>query len=150
MQMRVSRKEFLKLLAALYAATVGVASLGGCATREQQEALDINGQIPQRRNGPASHRASSANPATSATSTTDNPTPDVGADTGTAALKRQVDLAVAVGGSPEDNTKAAIRALGGIKQFVRHGDRVVVKPNILCAREPEYAVTTNPQVIGTI
>ena len=42
----------------------------------------------------------------------------------------------------------ATEALGGMARFVRNGDRVVVKPNILSAREPQYAITTNPDVIG--
>lgn len=59
-------------------------------------------------------------------------------------------IAIASGGSPADNVRRAIFGLGGIERFVRPGDRVVVKPNLLTPREPEYATTTNPDVVKTI
>lgn len=37
--------------------------------------------------------------------------------------------------------------LGGMTAFVRPGDRVLVKPNLLASREPEKAVTTHPAVV---
>jgi len=62
----------------------------------------------------------------------------------------RVDLAVAQGGSPAQITRAAIDVLGGMKRFVSRGDVVVVKPNIGWDRTPEYAATTNPEVVGTV
>jgi uncharacterized protein (DUF362 family) len=62
----------------------------------------------------------------------------------------RVDLAVAQGASPAQITRAAIDVLGGMKRFVSKGDVVVVKPNIGWDRTPEYAATTNPEVVGTI
>lgn len=59
-------------------------------------------------------------------------------------------VAVARGGNPEAITRAAVDALGGMSRFVKKGDRVVVKPNILTAAEPQYAVTTNPQVVAAL
>jgi uncharacterized protein (DUF362 family) len=65
-----------------------------------------------------------------------------------AAVK--TDLAVAHGLRPAATTKAAIDALGGIKKFISRGDIVIVKPNIGWDRTPEYAATTNPEVVSTI
>ncbi len=62
----------------------------------------------------------------------------------------RVDLAVAQGNSPVQITRAAIDVLGGMRRFVSRGDVVVVKPNIGWDRTPEYAATTNPEVVGTI
>jgi uncharacterized protein (DUF362 family) len=60
------------------------------------------------------------------------------------------DLAVATGASPAATTRAAIDALGGMSKFVSRGDVVVVKPNIGWDRLPEYAATTNPEVVAEI
>jgi uncharacterized protein (DUF362 family) len=54
------------------------------------------------------------------------------------------------GASPEAITRAAVDALGGIKRFVKSGQVVVVKPNICTAMAPEYAATTNPEVVATL
>jgi len=37
--------------------------------------------------------------------------------------------------------------LGGIAAFVKPGERVLLKPNMLAAREPERAVTTHPELL---
>jgi uncharacterized protein (DUF362 family) len=60
------------------------------------------------------------------------------------------DLIVAKGSSPAQTTRAALEALGGMKRFIAKGDVVVVKPNIGWDRTPEYAATTNPDVVGTV
>jgi uncharacterized protein (DUF362 family) len=60
------------------------------------------------------------------------------------------DLAVATGPNPAKITRAAVNALGGMKKFVSRGDVVVVKPNIGWDRLPEYAATTNPEVVAEI
>ncbi len=60
-------------------------------------------------------------------------------------------LAVARGDDPARTTTAALAALGGMSAFVRRGDDVVIKPNICSgAHPPEYAATTNPDVVGTL
>jgi uncharacterized protein (DUF362 family) len=62
-------------------------------------------------------------------------------------------LAVARGASagPAELTKRAIAALGGIERFVRPGADVIIKPNICTAYHgPEYATTTNPEVVAAI
>lgn len=46
--------------------------------------------------------------------------------------------------------KRAIDLLGGMDAFVRRGDRVLIKPNLLVARVPDEAVTTHPSVVKAI
>jgi len=60
-------------------------------------------------------------------------------------------LAVARGTDPAGITRAAIEAIGGMGRFVPRGSDVVVKPNI-CQdyHPPEYAATTNPDVVAEI
>ena len=60
------------------------------------------------------------------------------------------DVAVAVGDDPAANTRLAVGMLGGMKRFVARGQNVVVKPNILTAREPKYGVTTNPDAVAAV
>lgn len=64
--------------------------------------------------------------------------------------KRFPDLALVQGDSPDQITREAIRALGGIKRFISRGDVVVVKPNIGWDRTPEQAACTNPEVIKAL
>ena len=47
--------------------------------------------------------------------------------------------------------ESAVKSLGGIEAFVKPGYDVIIKPNICVAYYSyEYAVTTNPEVVGTI
>ncbi len=40
--------------------------------------------------------------------------------------------------------------LGGMRVFVRQGDRVLIKPNLLSAKSPDRAITTHPAVLEAI
>ncbi len=40
--------------------------------------------------------------------------------------------------------------LGGIETFVKPGERVLIKPNMLSAKPPEAAVTTHPAVLRAV
>jgi uncharacterized protein (DUF362 family) len=60
------------------------------------------------------------------------------------------DLSVTRGDDPAANVGAAVDALGGMESFVSRGARVVLKPNVLTSRAPEYAATTNPSVVGAL
>lgn len=60
------------------------------------------------------------------------------------------DLVAVKGKSPEQNVSRALEKLGGIERFVRKGGRVVIKPNLLTARKPQFAVTTNPLLIAAL
>lgn len=63
----------------------------------------------------------------------------------------QAYLAIARGESPATITERAVAALGGIERFVAPGDSVVIKPNICVDyNPPEYAATTNPEVVATL
>jgi len=60
-------------------------------------------------------------------------------------------LAVARGDDPAQLARRAVQALGGMERFVKSGQSVIVKPNICVAYHgPEYAATTNPQVVAEL
>lgn len=44
----------------------------------------------------------------------------------------------------------AVSLLGPVDRFIKTGERVLVKPNLLAARVPEAAVTTHPQVVRAV
>ncbi len=46
--------------------------------------------------------------------------------------------------------RQAISALGGIERFVRPGQRVLVKPNLLSFEPPETAIDTHPAIVGAV
>jgi uncharacterized protein (DUF362 family)/ferredoxin len=46
--------------------------------------------------------------------------------------------------------RRAVDLLGGISRFVKSGDRVLLKPNLLAARTPEKRVTTDPGVVRCV
>lgn len=51
----------------------------------------------------------------------------------------------------EDHARAlgsALDAIGGIKRFVKNGEKVLLKPNVAFDRVPEQAVNTNPVLVG--
>ena len=45
---------------------------------------------------------------------------------------------------------SALDAIGGIRRFVKKGERVLLKPNAAWDRVPEQGVNTNPVIIGEI
>ncbi len=53
-------------------------------------------------------------------------------------------------GGPEEATRAAIEAVGGMKSYVRPGETVAIKPNIGWDRAPIHAANTNPIVVSTL
>ncbi len=60
-------------------------------------------------------------------------------------------LAVARGENPTTLVQRSIDALGGIGRFVKSGNDVIIKPNICVPnRAPEYAATTNPEVVAAL
>jgi len=46
--------------------------------------------------------------------------------------------------------KRSVDLLGGIANFVKPSDKVLIKPNILSARRPEDAVCTHPEVVRAV
>jgi uncharacterized protein (DUF362 family) len=53
-------------------------------------------------------------------------------------------------GEPGDAVRRVVSALGGMKQFVKSGDRVVLKPNMGFPNPPEWGTTTHPEVVKAI
>lgn len=60
------------------------------------------------------------------------------------------DLVAIKGGEPESMFNQAIQSLGGMKNFVKKNQTVVVKPNIGWDTIPERAANTNPKLIAEI
>ncbi len=48
------------------------------------------------------------------------------------------------------NIRQTLENLGGIENFVKKGDRVLIKANLLMAKEPEEAVTTHPSLVEAL
>ncbi len=49
-----------------------------------------------------------------------------------------------------EKTTALIDRMGGIGRFTSRGEKIVLKPNLLAAAEPEKAVTTHPSVLTAV
>ncbi len=60
------------------------------------------------------------------------------------------DLVAVKGGEPGALFDRGISEYGGMGAFVRKGQRVLVKPNIAFALEPERGATTHPALVGRI
>jgi len=50
----------------------------------------------------------------------------------------------------ENGLRKVLDPLGGMARFVRPGDTVLLKPNLLSARSPEKRVTTDPALVRTV
>jgi uncharacterized protein (DUF362 family) len=60
------------------------------------------------------------------------------------------DLVAVKGGEPDVMLQQGMEALGGIRAFVKKGQKVVIKPNIGWDVGPEKAGNTNPKLISEI
>lgn len=67
-----------------------------------------------------------------------------------AAGKTEPDLVAVANGEPAALLDAALKEFGGIKTFVKPGQKVVIKPNIAWDRTPESSANTNPQLIAAL
>jgi len=65
------------------------------------------------------------------------------------AARRSV-ISVAANAAPGPMTRQAVEALGGMRRFVKRGQRVVVKPNASYAVDPDQAATTHPEVVAEV
>jgi len=64
-----------------------------------------------------------------------------------------VSLATSAGYEPSglrQNVMDLLEPLGGISAFISRGDRVLVKPNMLAAKDPVLAVTTHPNLVRVV
>ncbi len=60
------------------------------------------------------------------------------------------EVAVCAGNDPYAQTLKAIDALGGMGQFVKPGQSVVLSPNLAFARRPEQGAATHPRVLRAV
>jgi uncharacterized protein (DUF362 family) len=60
------------------------------------------------------------------------------------------DVAISHGQDAGAITRAAVEALGGMKRFVKPGNKVVIKPNMSFASGPERASNTDPLVVREV
>lgn len=60
------------------------------------------------------------------------------------------EMVAVMGGEPDEMLSKALEALGGIGNFVKKGQKVVIKPNIGWDRVPELAANTNPLLIKAL
>ena len=152
--MTITRRQFLRQAAALGLGAAGTGALlsaAGCGPQQPTPA-------PTAETGPTGAASTlvptaAVRPGASATAPAVSPTAtaQVASPTATAAGSGQAYLAAVHGADPAAITRRAIAALGGIERFVRPGDDVIVKPNICVAYHgPEYAATTNPQVVAAL
>ena len=75
---------------------------------------------------------------------------DVLAQTFTNAGGGKVDLVAVMGGEPEIMFRRAIAEMGGMKAFIKPGQKVVVKPKIGWDKIPALAGNTNPKLVAEI
>ena len=48
------------------------------------------------------------------------------------------------------SVKESLSLLGGISGFIKPNSRVLVKPNLLMAKEPEFGIDTHPEVVRAV
>lgn len=75
---------------------------------------------------------------------------DVLAQTFTNAGGGKADLVAVMGGEPDMMFRRAIEEMGGMKAFIKPGQKVVVKPNIGWDKIPSLAGNTNPKLVTEI
>src|SRR3989338_6333971 len=46
--------------------------------------------------------------------------------------------------------RRAVDLLGGISDYVKKGERILLKPNVLSAKPPESGVDTHPEVLRAV
>jgi len=160
--MTITRRQFLRHAAAWGLGAAGAGALlsaGGCgpqpATLAPTAETGLTGAAPTLAptalRPTATATAQGIGPTPTAQVVSPTATAQVVSPTATAAGTSQAYLAAVHGADPAAITQRAIAALGGIERFVRPGDDVIVKPNICVAYHgPEYAATTNPQVIAAL
>ena len=53
-------------------------------------------------------------------------------------------------GQAEEAIRALVEQMGGMGRFVRPGERIVLKANLLRAAPPESAICTHPAVVEAV
>ena len=156
----LDRRAFIRRL--LAASAAGAAwGLAGCGSRPTPDAATAippaeptRTRLPTAAAIPPTARPGGTTPtAAAAGNPTAAPTAEPVPPPATPATAAAAYLAVArgAGADPAELTRRAIAALGGIERFVKPGANVIVKPNICHSYHgPEYATTTNPDVVAAI
>jgi len=153
----LSRREFLRRSILYALALAGGSAVASCNPNPTPTPIPPTATpVPPTATAlPTATRA--ANPtatrvagATATAVPTMTPTPGMTA-TPIAPVAGEPYLVVARGPSPAAITRAAIDAFGGMSKFVKPGNDVILKPNICNAQNgPEYASTTNPEVLAEL
>ncbi len=134
----IDRREFLRRMMILGFSASAATLLARCGAAQSPTA-------------PPTAVPTSAPTASLPATPTAGPTPATAQPPTPAPAVGDAYLAVARGESPAALVQAAIRAIGGIERFVKPGADVLIKPNICVAYHgPEYAATTNPEVVGAL
>ncbi len=143
-----TRRDFLRLAAV----GLGTAALSACGqpTASTPSAAPSPTGLPATATQLPTTAPTLASTVASAASATATTVPAAtSAPTATAMVRP--DLVVARGPDPAELVRQALKAIGGMEQFVKSGDDVIVKPNICVAYHTyEYAATTNPWVVGAV
>lgn len=151
----ISRRDFLRMLAASTGALTLSQFLAACGLDEQQITptrypsqtplpTSTQGSPVERRVDPTKPDPTATEAPATATATETQPAP-------TETSAHSADLVVARNGEPEVLVRRALAAIGGIEKFVPKGADVIIKPNICVSfYTHEYAATTNPWVVGTL
>jgi len=152
----LNRRKFIKgLLAAGVASGVAACSSRPSPATTAPTAAPTAPSPDPTAPATATARASTAAPTAASTAAAAptapaSPAPTAAAPSPTAGAA-YLAVARGAGADPAELTRRAIAAVGGIERFVKPGADVIVKPNICHAYHgPEYATTTNPQVVAAI
>lgn len=68
-------------------------------------------------------------------------------------MKAQVAVTKCASYTQEELNKSvnrALKLLGGVENFIKPNEKVLIKPNLLSARDPEEAVTTHPEFVRAV
>jgi uncharacterized protein (DUF362 family) len=142
MKSNINRRKFLKYLAAGAAGVAVDSFLTACGQRPTDP-----GKVP-----PSNIISPTNIPPSATAGQTSSPVQVTRPPLSTpSAVPSFAQMAVTRGGEPEILVQRAIAALGGMEQFVKPGNDVIIKPNICVAYHSyEYAATTNPWVVGAL
>lgn len=68
----------------------------------------------------------------------------------TTVVEKVPDMVAVMGGEPAEMLDKALAELGGIGNYVKAGQKVVIKPNIGWDRTPQLAANTNPELVAAM
>lgn len=66
------------------------------------------------------------------------------------ASESPANVTIVKNGSPQQMASKVFEMLGGVSTFIEKGDYVMIKPNMSWDRRPEYAATTNPELVAAV